>query len=90
MGSKVITIQTNTPKKGKLDQRSFTCQVLDFDDHRRIYVLDDTRRELSLKRFDLIKGCRIFDDGICYPIHGIWYSPKPKHPHLIVLQELTV
>ena len=31
MGSKVITIQTNTKKKGKLDQRTLTCQTLDFE-----------------------------------------------------------
>ena len=52
MDRKIITIQTNTQKKGKLDQRTFPCQILEFE-NQRIYVLDDTKRdaESSMVRF---------------------------------------
>ena len=83
MEKKTVTIQTNTPKKGRLDQRSFTCQVYE-DKDQRVFILDDTKRDLTLKRFNLTKGCRVIEDGITYFIDEVWYSPRPSHPVLIV------
>lgn len=83
MDRKTITIETNTLKKKKLDRRSFTCQILEFPG-RRIYVLDDTKRELGLKRFSLEEGCRVIDNGITYPIYKIFFSPVPQQTFIIV------
>lgn len=66
MESKIITIQTNTKKKGKLDQRSFSCQILELG-KRKMYALENTKRDLGLKRFTLTEGCRVIDDGVYYP-----------------------
>ena len=89
MDRKIITIQTNTQKKGKLDQRSFPCQILEFK-NQRIYVLDDTKRDLGLKRFDITVGCRIIDDGVCYPIQNIFYTERPARPFLVVHADFTI
>ena len=89
MNRKTITIQTNEKKKGKLDQRSFTCQILDYGD-QRIYALDDTKRDLGLKRFTLTEGCRIFDDGACYFIENIFYTERPARPFLVVKTESII
>ena len=83
MDRKTITIETNTLKKKKLDRRSFSCQILEFPD-RRMYVLDDTKRTLGLKRFTLEDGCRVIDDGVTYPISRIFFSPAPQQAILIV------
>ena len=83
MESKIVTIQTNTKKKGKLDQRSLSCQILELG-KRRMYALENTKRDLGLKRFTLTEGCRVIDDGVYYPIHQIFYTPNPQHPILIV------
>ena len=89
MGNKSITIQTNTKKKGKLDQRSFTCELAEHG-NQKVYVLDNSCRDLSLKRFSLTEGCRIFDNEICYPIQKIMYLPRPKRPLLIVDSRCTI
>ena len=89
MDRKTITIQTNTQKKGKLDQRSFTCQVLEYE-NQKIYALNETRRDLGLKRFNLTVGCRIIDDGICYPIQNIFFTERPARPILIVSRDFTI
>ena len=89
MEMKTIIIQTNTPKKGRLDQRSFTCQVYE-DKDQRIYMLDDTKRGLTLKRFNLTKGCRVIEDGITYYIEEVHYSPRPSHPVLIVDPKIII
>lgn len=89
MERKTITIQTNTQKKGKLDQRSFSCQVIEHL-NQRVYVLDESKNDLTRKRFDLTPGCRIIDNGICYPIQDIFYSPRPMYPHLIVFTDFTI
>ena len=89
MGNKTITVQTNTPKKGKLDQRSFSCQVLVFG-KTRTYVLDETKNDLTRKRFNLTPGCRVIDNGITYVIQGIHYWPKPMYPFLIVSAQPSI
>ena len=86
MDRKTITIETNTLKKKKLDRRSFSCQILEFSD-RRMYVLDDTKRTLGLKRFTLEEGCRVIDDGVTYSIAKIFFSPAPQQTFLIVYPE---
>ena len=83
MEKKTITIQSNTVKKGKLDQRSFTCQYFE-GDSVKMYMLDETRNDLVHKHFNLAVGCRIIDDGVTYYIEEIQYSPRPSHPVLIV------
>ena len=82
MEMKTITVQTNTQKKGKLDQRSFRCQAFELGE-RLIYVLDETKNDLTRKRFNLTPGCRIIDDGIVYSIEDIQYWKKPKYPFLV-------
>ena len=89
MDNKTIIIQTNTKKKGRLDQRSFTCQILQFE-NTKVYVLDKTKNDLTRMRFTLTEGCRIIDDGICYPIQDIYFSSRPMRPHLVVSTELTI
>ena len=44
MEHKTIAIQTNTEKKGKIDQRSFSCQILELG-KTRTYVLDETKNK---------------------------------------------
>ena len=87
MNYRDITIQTNTSKKGKLDQRSFKAQRIKVGDND-VYVLDETKRDLIRKRFDLAPGCRIQDDGIIYRVMDIWYSPKPYHPFIVSSPEV--
>ena len=58
MSSKVITVETNTLKKNKLDKRSFNCQILELG-KERVYVLNETKRELKMNRFNITPGCRI-------------------------------
>ena len=89
METRTITIQTNTPKKGKLDQRSFSCQVLEHM-NQKIYVLNETKNDLTRKRFTLTEGCRVIDDGICYPIQHIYYSPRPMYPHIVVFPDSII
>lgn len=89
MEEKFIIIKTNTPKKGKLDRRSFACQVHDYDKYR-LYLLKNTRRDLTLMNFAMTVGCRIFDNGVCYPIQEIHYSARPACPGLVVLKDLTI
>ena len=82
MEKKTVTIQTNTQKKGKLDQRTFACQTITLGE-KLIYVLDETKNDLTRKRFNLTPGCRIIDDGIVYSIEDIQYWKKPKYPFLV-------
>ena len=82
MNRKTITVQTNVKKKGKLDQRSFTCQVIELGESR-VYVLDNTKNDLTRKRFQLTPGCRLTDEGITYNIENIEYGKKPMYPFLI-------
>ena len=89
MDRKTITIQTNTRKKRKLDQRLFTCQVFEHG-NQRFYSLDDTKRDLGLKRFSLDEGCRVFDNGICYPIQRIYYTERPARPFIMVNLDFTI
>ena len=89
MEKKNVTIQTNTSKKRRLDQRSFPCQFYE-EKGLMIYVLDDTKRDLAHKRFNLTAGCRIIDDGITYFIVDVKYSPAPKHPYIIVDPKITI
>lgn len=89
MGNKEITIETNYRKKGKLDHRTLTCQVYD-SGNKRIYVLNQTNRNLMRYHFLITPGCRIIDDGVTYSIQDIWYPPAPKYPHLIVFPNKTV
>lgn len=89
MEKKTVTIQTNSPKKGRLDQRSFTCQVYE-DKDQRVYILDDTKRDLTLKRFNLTKGCRVIEDGITYFINEVRYSPRSSRPVLIVDPKIII
>ena len=83
MEKKTITVQTNTVKKGRLDQRFFTCQYYE-GDGVRMYMLDETKNDLVHKHFNLSAGCRIIDDDVTYYIEEIQYSPRPSHPVLIV------
>lgn len=83
MSSKTIIIESNLMKRGKLDRKPFSCQVITSDD-KVVYVLDITKREVVHKHFLLTVGCRIIDDETTYTIKDIWYPPKPKYPHLIV------
>ncbi len=83
MENKTIIIETNTLKKGKLDRRSFTCRVFD-EKNRRVYVLDETRRDVRHKHVTLTPGCRIIDGNTTYTIKDIWHPSPPKYPHLIV------
>ena len=89
MEHKLITILTNTSKKGKLDTRSLPCQVLDFE-NKRCFVLDETKRTLQQKRFYITPGCRIIDDGNTYYIHEVLYWPRPLHPILVVRLDFPV
>ena len=89
MDHKTITIQTNTEKKDKLDQRSFSCQILELG-KTRTYVLDETKNDLTRKRFSLTPGCRVFDDGVMYIIQDIHYWPKPMYPFLIVSTQTSI
>ena len=86
---KTVTIQTNTKKKGKLDQRSFQCHVINYGE-QIIYAMKESRRDLGLKRFNLTEGCRIIDDGVCYPIQDIFYSNRPARPYLVVSKNFTI
>ena len=83
MNRKTITVQTNVKKKGKLDQRSFTCQVIELGESR-VYILDKTKNDLTRKRFQLTPGCRLTDEGITYNIENIEYWKKPMYPFLII------
>lgn len=77
MENRIITIQTNTVKKGRLDQRSFSCLVHEYQGNR-IYMLDDTKSDLIRKHFTIAPGCRIIDNGVTYVISNIQYSPLCK------------
>ena len=91
MGSKVITVQTNTRKKGKLDQRTLTCQTLEFEEEKtRIYVIDETKRDLMRKNFIIEEGCRIIDGSICYPIQTVNCSGLPLRYYLLVSTDFTI
>lgn len=89
MENRTIIIQTNTTKRGKLDQRSFACQVYEYQGNR-IYMLDDTKSDLIRKHFTITTGCRIIDNGVTYLISNIQYSPRPIHPCLTVNPKNTV
>ena len=86
MNRKTITIQTNTIKKGKPDQRSFACQIIELPP-RRIYVLEETKNTLTRKRFTVVQGCKIIDDGVSYTIEDIEYWKKPMYPFLVVFSD---
>ena len=91
MGSKVITVQTNTRKKGKLDQRTLTCQTLEFEGEKtRIYVIEETKRDLMRKNFIIEAGCRIIDGGTCYPIQTVICSGLPIRYFLQVSTDFTI
>lgn len=91
MGSKVITVQTNTKKKGKLDQRTLSCQTLDFENEKtRIYVIDETKRDLMRKNFIIEEGCRIIDSNTCYPIQMVNCSGIPIRYFLSVSTDFTI
>jgi hypothetical protein len=87
--NKEIIIENNTTHKGKSHKRVFACQVFETE-NKRTYVLDETKRDVMRSHFLLNPGCRIIDDGVTHVIERIWYSPAPKHPHLIVFPEVTV
>ncbi len=89
MEKKTITIQTNTVKKGRLDQRSFSCCVYE-NEGTRAYQLDETGNDLVRKHFTLSPGCRIIDDGKIYFIDDIKYPPRPSRPLLIVDPTITI
>lgn len=89
MEKKTVIIQTNTTKKGKLDQRSFTCQ-LHVDGENRLYVLDDTKSDLTNKHFTLTRGCRITDDGVTYLIRDVSYLSRPAHPYITIYPNITI
>ena len=89
MESKVITIETQTPKIKKVVRHSFTCQVYD-ERNRKVYVLGETKRKVREKRIFITPGCKIIDKGDVHIINDIWYPPRPKYPHLIVFPETTV
>ena len=74
MEKKIITIQTNKTKKGKLDQRSFHCQVIKINGTRN-YVLIATEKDLS----DIAPGCKIFEDGEEYRVRKIFCWPSLKY-----------
>ena len=59
MENKEITIETNYHKKGKLDRRTLPCQVFD-SGNKRIYVLNQTNRNLMSKYF-FISFCEFSD-----------------------------
>ena len=91
MGSKVITVQTNTRKKGKLDQRTLTCQILEFEEEKtRIDVIDETKRDLMRKNFIIEAGCRIIDGTTCYPIQMVNCSGIPIRYFLSVSTDFTI
>ena len=91
MGSKVITVQTNTRKKGKLDQRTLACQTLEFEKEKtRIYVIDETKRDLMRKNFIITDGCRIVDGDTCYLINMVNCSGIPIRYYLSVSTDLTI
>ncbi len=83
MEKRAITVQTNTVKKGRFDQQSFTCQYYEVNG-LKMYMLDKTKRDLMLKHFNLTAGCRVIDNGVTYYIKEVQYSPRPSHPVLIV------
>ena len=84
--NKEIIIENNTTHKGKSHKRVFACQVFETE-NKRTYVLDETKRELGLKRFSLEEGCRVIDNGITYPIYKIFFSPVPQQTFIIVHPE---
>ncbi len=88
MGNRTITIETNTLKKGKLDRRTFTCQLLEFE-NLLVYVLDDTKNQLTRKRFTLECGCRLYDGDSKYVIQDINYLGMTAHPYLTVSRSVT-
>ena len=87
--NKEIIIENNTSHNGKSHRRPFACQVFE-SGIKRTYVLDETKRDVMRSHFVLTPGCKIIDNGVTHVIDSIWYSPKPKHPHLIVFPEVTV
>lgn len=89
MEKKTITIQSNTVKKGKLDQRSFTCQYYE-GNSVKMYMLDETRNDLVHKHFNLSVGCRVIDDGITYYIKEVQYTTRPSRPILIVDPQIII
>lgn len=91
MSSKVITIETNTSKRGQLDIRSFSCHILDWEEaNKRFYILDETKRTLQQKRFIVTPGCRIIDDDKVFLIQDVLYWPRPYHPILAINLDSTV
>ena len=89
MEKKVITVQTNTVKKGKLDQRVLACQVYE-DGAARLYILDETKNDLVRRHFSISPGCRIIDDGVTYYIEEVQYSPRPSRPILIINPKIVL
>lgn len=83
MSDREITIQSSNLKKGKPDQRTFTCQLITIG-NTKTYVLDDTKRDLLHMRFELAPGCKVEENGAHYRIQEIWYSPRPKYVFIAV------
>ena len=81
MENKEITIETNYRKRGKLDHRTLPSQVFD-SGNKRVYVLNQTNRNLMRYHFLITPGCRIIDGGVTYTIQDIWYPPAPKYSAL--------
>lgn len=84
--NKEIIIENNTKHKGKSHRRPFACQIFE-SGNKRTYVLYETKRDVMRSHLVLTPGCRIIDNGVTRVVDDIWYSPKPKHPHLIVSLE---
>ena len=91
MEPKVITVLTNTRQKGKLDQRTLTCQTLEFEkENTRIYVIDETKRDLMRKNFIIDEGCWILDGNSRYPIQMVNCTGIPIRYFLSVSTDFTI
>ena len=69
-----VTITSPTRKKGKHDVRTFNA-FLCLEEDTRTYVLTETKRDLKLKRFDLIPGSIITDSSGSYVCREVEFHP---------------
>ena len=86
MNYRDIDIQSYNLKKGKRDRRTFNCQVITIG-NIRTYVLDETKRDLLHKNFEVAPGCKVFDDGVVYRVDSISYWPRPKYVFITVSRD---
>ena len=56
----------------------------------RIYVIDETKRDLMRKNFIIEEGCRIIDGTTCYPIQMVNCSGIPIRYFLSVSTDFTI